>query len=377
MNWINKSNRRKIFRGLLLLVASFTLIVVFAEIFVRIFTPKGIYLTSVYDDELGLIMSPESRVIYNKASRTKHFVNRDGFLDINHNPDDTKTIKVAFFGDSFVEAMQVPIAQKFYRILPRKLAHKEFEYFGFGISGNGTLSSYLNYRKQARKYALDIIVYVFAENDPGDNISMITRSDLRPHANLTDSPPGFEIERTYRKYDSLPVNIIRSIKGSSLLVNLVAQRILLLKQKGIVLKPLEKEKQMTTLPEEKIPGQNDLPSAWPDYYRDYAGKLAFNILQQWVTEVRDDGRDFAVFYVPRGEGTILNDDKGKDSWKGWLTESCSRLNIEIIYPSEIFVQKLRDGIHMYDDHWTAHGHGAVALVIEEWLSKHLKEQENI
>ncbi len=371
MSWISDS-KRKILLNLAVVIVFLVFISFFTEMYVRFFTPVGIYTSSYYDDELGLVITPGSRIIYNKLRHTVSYANEDGFLDIDHSTHNEKgKLRVAFFGDSYVEAMQVKVEQKFYRVLPDKIKNKEIEYFGFGISGQGILASYLNYKKQDRKYDLDIVIYVFVENDPGDNILIIAKNDMRPSARLIESHPGFEVERTYKKYNSFIFNTLRHIKRTSLLADLIFQRISLLKQKGIMLKPDEGDREMSTVANGKIPDQNDLPSTWPPEIREYSEKLAFNILSKWAKDVREDGKKLVVFYVPRGNDVLLQNHENSDSWKAWLSVSCSLLDIEIIDPSEMFVKLLKEGIKVYDDHWSPEGHMAVSRVIEEWLYNYL------
>jgi len=372
MSWI-RFDVRKIVANILLAITSIIIIITLAEIFVRIFPPKGVYSPSVYDDEIGLIIYPESKVIYNKVRYTESFTNKDGFLDVDHQQGNNRKIKVAFWGDSYVEAMQVTSKQRFFRLLPETIGKNELEYFGFGISGQGTLHSYLNYRKQSKKYDFDVVVYVFVENDLGDNILSISNNNLRPMAKLSESSPtGFEINNEYKKYNSLFFRMSRSINRHSLLANIVVQKIILLKQKGIMLKLNEEEKKMTTVAKGNAPEQNNLPSTWPAPVKEYAEKLGFNILKEWNKEVRDAGKDFIVFYVPRSEETLYSSPKDNDSWKMWLQRSCATLNIQFIDPSDSFIRERKQGVQIYDDHWTPEGHIIVAHIIEEWLTNYFK-----
>ena len=56
----------------------------------------------------------------------------------------------------------------------------------------------------------------------------------------------------------------------------------------------------------------------------------------------------------------------------WLQRSCATLNIQFIDPSDSFIRERKQGVQIYDDHWTPEGHIIVAHIIEEWLTNYFK-----
>ncbi|MEF9426606.1 MAG: SGNH/GDSL hydrolase family protein [Candidatus Mariimomonas ferrooxydans] len=357
-------------KNLFVIIISLTLIIVLVEIYIRLFPPKGIYSITRFDDTVGYIYSPESKVTYNKVRYTESLANKDGYLDINHVTDGEKSrIKIGVFGDSYVEAMQVPLDKRFFRVLPQKINKNEVEYFAFGMSGFGTLHSFLNYREQDKKYNFDIVVYMFSENDPGDNSYLIRGDGARPFAKLSSSEPSFEIDSSFKKNH---FKLIRSLAGKSRLFNLVSRRVSLLIYKGTKI-DYEEERMMSTKNKEKIPGENDLPSTWPVNIRRDAEQLAFKILEKWAQDVRAQGKEFIVFYIPRSEHALSDNNASADTWKKWLIKSCMDLNIPLIDPSERLLQKIKTGANVYDDHWSPEGHKIVAEVFESYFSDKLKK----
>src|SRR5262245_34542708 len=192
---------RRLLLNLGLGVASLVLFLGAVELALRAFPrllPAGTYGASHWDPELHTTVHGSS-VVYNKARFVVRERNPDGFLDVAHErPKPRDALRVGFFGDSYVESAQVPLEQVFFRRLPEQIGGRRLEPFGFGISGWGTLQAYLAYRVLAPRYALDTAVYVFVENDPGDNDLEIQgmrtrRASPRTYAKLSPLPPGFDL----------------------------------------------------------------------------------------------------------------------------------------------------------------------------------------
>ena len=168
-------------------------------------------------------------------------------------------MRVGFFGDSYVEAIQVPLEDKFSRRLPEYISDTRFEYFGFGFSGWGTVHSYLNSQQWVDLFNIDVIIYVFVENDPGDNISWIKKSPYMPYAYKIDSNPGFAINRDFEKNRKMFLHeFISKIKSKSILIQAVWARTSLLFKEGVKLGINEDEKEMKTESKNEIPNENGL-----------------------------------------------------------------------------------------------------------------------
>ncbi len=65
------------------------------------------------------------------------------------------------------------------------------------MMGYSTLQSRLEYRRWAERLGLDDIVYVFCENDPGNHIPAINRSDAVPYPVL--SGDSVAIDASFRE----------------------------------------------------------------------------------------------------------------------------------------------------------------------------------
>src|SRR5262249_39137880 len=99
-----------------------------------------------------------------------------GFLDSEPAPLPSGC-HVTFIGDSFVEAAQVEIKDKFQRIVQNEAANKFPEWrlttSAFGYSGTGQLNQLPFYDKFARQQKSKLLVLVFVSNDFANNSAIL------------------------------------------------------------------------------------------------------------------------------------------------------------------------------------------------------------
>ena len=101
--------------------------------------------------------------------------NRWGFLDREPlTPQQAaRTCHIAFIGDSFVEAAEVPVADKFHvrleELAGRDLAHLNITTSAYGRRGTGQINQLPFYDEYARQLRPKLVVLVFVRNDIMDN----------------------------------------------------------------------------------------------------------------------------------------------------------------------------------------------------------------
>lgn len=130
---------------------------------------------SRFDPQLGFVFVPGATI-----RQTNHLefwgenrVNGLGFLDREPpSPGAHEGCRITFFGDSFVEAVQVPIDKKFHVRLEKawnKISkNRRIETMAFGYSGTGQANQ-LPWFDLAEPYRPDVIVLVFVSNDFANN----------------------------------------------------------------------------------------------------------------------------------------------------------------------------------------------------------------
>jgi hypothetical protein len=345
------------------------------ELFLRIAHFPGIEFNNIkYDSLVGYGLYPDSKIIYsNNGVLISRQVNSSGFLDAEHNSTKADGLyRIGFFGDSFTEARQVPLDKTFFRLIQNQLDNKKYEIFSFGVSGYGTLQSYLTSQSWAEKTGLDLIVYVFCENDPGDEIREIKQMQEIPYPVLTKD--GLTIDNSFLKSSlylskQKPImKLLKFISSHSLLTSTLIKRAQLLKNQGIKLEVKPEEIAMDTKADnnKKIPNQNDLPSSWPSEYRDQAKRLEEAVILKWQGDAEALGKKFIIMYIPR-QGQMNKEVINQDSWKYWLEDFSKKNNIEFIDPTAELVLAETGGQAMFSDHFTEAGHAAFAEVFLNWF----------
>jgi hypothetical protein len=101
---------------------------------------------------------------------TKQYVriNNHGFRDADRNYEKAaNTVRIAVLGNSWTEALQVPLEKTYCSLLEHKLTElacfsgKHVEVLNFGISGYSTAQELITLREEVWKYSPDIIVVAF------------------------------------------------------------------------------------------------------------------------------------------------------------------------------------------------------------------------
>ena len=176
-----KTRRAEAWWNVLLPIASLSLSLLVVEVALRWRYPiRQSTLQTIFDSRVGLILKPGSEMQNTNYSdySLRQRANSLGFLD--REPPGAKepgTIRILALGDSFVEAQQVPIADKFHVLLEGMLAKRfpgrRFETAALGRSGAGTSAELAYYETYGRAFRPDIVVVVFVHNDFADNSPLL------------------------------------------------------------------------------------------------------------------------------------------------------------------------------------------------------------
>ena len=175
----------------LALVGVSTLIALFAvEIFFRAKFPfRDATWPAEFDARVGFRFVPGETVQWSNfldyATTTK--VNSLGFLDREPAPVADDEFRIVVLGDSFVEAAQVPVEQKFHILLESQLQaalpNRKFRTSAFGYSGCGTANVIPFYDEYAHAQQPDLVLLVFVSNDLANNSPVLEsiRNGWHPH----------------------------------------------------------------------------------------------------------------------------------------------------------------------------------------------------
>ncbi len=379
----NISKRKKI---LFIVIGTFlisVLCLLIGEVLIRNIPISGTYYKKfkyAYRDSLtGGMLRPNAIRIYrnDKGGYTERKYNNFGYLDENHTYRKKEgIIRIGFFGDSYTEAAQVNLEKTFFKRIELCIERSNIECLAFGFSGFSTLQSYLLSEVLIDSFDIDIIVYVFCENDLGDQLKVIK-------GGVTNIPFAFlhkdSLKIDYSFRDRIPegISYFKKIKriliANSYLLTTLRKRLKLLYKYGIKTKRDEEERMMLKQHDGlRSVNQNDLPSSWPDSLLNYAVHVESVLLHKWKNEVEKKSKIFVILYVPR-KGQWQKEIHLQDSWKPWLSEFCSRENINFIDPTGEFKLSTMRGKSIYYDHFTVDGHEAFANAFINWYNIFFKK----
>jgi len=116
-------------------------------------------------------------------------INQAGFRDRDHSTSKPpNTLRIAVLGDSYAEAMQVPLEATFWANLERELHNcgarrgSRVEVLNFGVSGYGTAQEYLTLHHKAWAYSPDIVLLtVTTGNDIRNNLRALAHEPVAPY----------------------------------------------------------------------------------------------------------------------------------------------------------------------------------------------------
>jgi hypothetical protein len=173
---------------LLVVLVSLLVGLLIAEAALRLagFTYPVFYTT---DEARGYALKPDMEGWYRQEGEAYVRINSEGLRDREHTkakPADT--VRIAILGDSYAEALQVPVEDAFWSVLERKLGEcgafggKKVEVINFGVSGYGTAQELITLRQKVWQYSPDIVMLaVTTNNDIVDNSRALKKTDEIPY----------------------------------------------------------------------------------------------------------------------------------------------------------------------------------------------------
>lgn len=209
-----------------------------------------------------------------------------------------------------------------------------------------------------QKLDLDYVVYVFVENDPGDQIRELKGPSIIPFP--IASGDTFTVDdsvlRQYAYKASWWHRGVQRIKSNSLVVSTIEGRLKLLMASAA-------KRTVTRADRNGAAGAMGFPlapSAWPAELVPKGWDLQERVMDKWRREVLAQGRKFVVMHVPRGEEVLRIPFAEQDTWAPRLQTYCRSRGVPLIEPTPLFVKREDAGQKMYHNHFTPDGHRAFA-----------------
>lgn len=188
------------------------LFLVGGEIYFRLDRPETVVLASDYKGLFYYQTTPDAEFVYRGQlygeplfdNRVR--LNGDGFHDVDHEPEKAAgTYRIAFVGDSMVEALHVPREEIFHRLLEDRWngagRAPAIETLSFGRGGFGQHREMDLIEEHALGYRPDLVVCCFYLNDVGDTPAEARAMAARRSATVRRAgPPDLSIRENFLKF---------------------------------------------------------------------------------------------------------------------------------------------------------------------------------
>lgn len=317
----------------------------------------------------GWFHIPGKKGIHTGANfRVKIQINSQGLRDKEHTQEKPAgTYRIVVLGDSFMEALQMPLEDIFSRQLEKKLQEvtpdKKIEVINLGCGGFGTDQEYLSLKHLGLSYKPDLVILAFfSTNDVRDNYFERNkpRFNLDAQGKLSAEPFSFKppsAAKSLLKKSKAVNNLFMKLAESHKLYNLMARL-------GIA----------AGGPRGQINDQRVYSKVYPEDWNK-AWELTLALIQETRQLSESSGAKFLLLHLTSREQ--LRDESSR---KGLLAQGFdverpdkilqdfSRKNelsyLSLIYPFRDYLVKHHlktEDFHMWgDNHWTALSHRLAA-----------------
>ena len=357
--------RREILPGLVISAALLATLAVVVDSYFRFYVgafPIGEKsFPHQFVEGVGMTMVPGATAKWTNGTEywVTEKVNSLGFLDIEPVlPKPPGVFRVMLIGDSFVEALQVPIREKVQTLLRKRLEQefpgRKFDTIGLGFSGTGQSAQIPYYERNRKDFKPDVVVLVFVNNDITNNSAVL--ESLRQGWHRDHSPYLMmrPTERCERQSPSPDWQTFLVPGGS--IPSRVQQFRAESPDNDASLGDWNPETQDMDHVFYREPGA-PMPPAFKDAL--VSTRCAF---AEWKRLAREDGFKLVV---AASEGVVQNGPQLIGRLQGLLQE----LDIPLIDLYPVFAQRgdIREAHWKADSHWSPTGHRWAADAILQYL----------
>ena len=330
---------------------------------------------------VGLLNEPGAEARWTDYSNfwVAQRANRWGFLDREPlTPEQAaQTCHIAFIGDSFVEAKEVPVADKFHvrleELAARALPRLNISTSAYGRRGTGQINQLPFYAEYARSLRPKLVVLVFVRNDFMDNhklgeaVFMGWDPDQAPYVvaektaagAITLRPPG-------PAWRMLPIDAgeLKDAPPSHQRAELLAQR----PRYQSLLEPYLSRVQASLSADGHGPGLRKLLQDTTLPLFGEAVEFTAFALDEFQRRVADDGASLWLLLATSREFSRLRD--ASSSHRVLVEGLAEARGIPVVSKHDYLVRQGRmvaDGTFPVDGHWNPAGHRWVAETLLERL----------
>lgn len=366
-----------------------------AEILARFLHPLS---TVEYrmDRDVGPILAPDQKGRWvSEDYDVTVTTNSAGFHDAEHALDKPHGVyRIVVLGDSFIEALQLPMEENFTQqlehMLRGSLKGKRVEVINLGVSGSGPAQYYRILEKKGLLYKPDLVVMaVLPDNDFRDSYRSLSGAVFKPYYAI----------RVDGTLDYIPPDVsglsanLRPLLRRSAFLHLVRQAIASMPVENWLanvglLAPAGARGQdpnHALIPEDWYVYVADPPEPWPDAYR-----LTLRMIKESKELAERQGAKFLVMLIA---STPMVEQRWEEALRGYggaktvtwdfgrpyreiakLGEESEFQVISLLDPFQADYRATRQSHSWpHDGHWNQSGHRLAAEVVNAHLLQHRAE----
>jgi hypothetical protein len=320
----------------------------------------------------------------------RHWVEEgDGWVEINSLGlrDVERTIakppgvvRIAVFGDSVTEAVQVNLSETFCQLLERRLRDRghRVEVLNFGVNGYSPLQAYLLYNEIGKAFDPDLVLHVvFLDNDIADLHRGLASGD-RGAPFLDGASDDWKVdysaaEASYRDYRRQPIFLVRRWSATYRAVS--AARSAWIQNAYVTAGAASNQ----GIPKRYLLYEHPQSELWQDAWKRFE-----RVIARFAAEVRADGARYAMVSAPAGQ--IVHPSAWDQLLKGYpamqerqwqrmgpehaLNDLSVRRGLDLVAPFDAFAERASGAPLFFGGigHLTPRGHQVMADFLEESLT---------
>jgi hypothetical protein len=368
-----------------------------AEVVLRIV--KINTLSSVeFVDGKGLRRVPHAFYLNNKEGSSRGYYNGLGFRDVERSLEKPSgTYRIAVFGDSFVEGLQVALERTMPALMEAQLKQTRpsppIEVLNLAQSGFGTTDECLRFQNFGRAFSPDLVVVgLFVGNDLRNNSKTLNTESMTYYYVL--GPDGrlvldSSLPDAYEKGRTAFQRAFQAVKQHSYLASLVSERIYLLRRARAGRETKARVEAAAPVAAGELAPLDDLnlfvddpPQVWKETWA-----VTEAVLVKFRDDVQAAGARFVVMTIPAAEQ--IDDDAQAETEKrigrklDWdrpdavLVPFAREHGITILPLAPKFREvyaKTKEPLYGFGGkgnhgHWNERGHALAASTLLEFLEK--------
>jgi lysophospholipase L1-like esterase len=336
---------------------------------------------------------------HTKEGFSEGYINSHGFRDYERTHEKPpNTFRILVLGDSYVEALQVALADSFPALLEKNLntasSSTRFEVLNMGQSGFGTADEYMRYLTFGIQYSPDLILLAFLTgNDFSDNSKFLTRENTGFYFEF-DKNGNLMLDRSlldrYEQSLTFGKRLLQRLKQESYLANFISERLYLfrlqLRDSEFRKRFARQEQTRLTRGIDEFSALNIYLSEISDHWKQ-AHAITAGLLRKFRNSVEANGSRFVLVTLSNSEQVhpeIQRELRGRhpnvvfdfEQPDRVIEQVAKRENIDYLKLMPVFREyHLRTGHYLHGfggskgGHWNKNGHRLAADKIFEFLKE--------